>query len=192
MRVNRFCVSSRVILRAFICALALLGLTACNNLQLWNLTDEFPGRLGPLEYLDWARTVDSESRDIEIVRLEPMIDSGQQSIASIQLATLLGISTRGEQPDLRRALDLLQGEEVSCLLDNRCHRFKIFALFWHDYLVQQRQLGIANASASTAELEYAERVAELTEMIALLRQQIDDLTKIERQIIEREQPTEPQ
>lgn len=169
-----------VMTRGIVCLAALL-LSACSGSALLRTG---PATLGPLEYVSWARNANAQAIADEQVRLQTLLDDGIATIPSLQFSILAGVQTNLTDAALADALVHSQPGAVACGLSGQCQSYMEFREVWHDYLRQRQQLATTNTRLRNSE----QQIMELDGLVQSLRQQIEELTLIEQDIVEREQP----
>lgn len=163
------------------CAAVSVFLNAC--LDLSSIRDAGdPQRSEPLAYYDWARSADSNELIAEKKRLETVIVVTDQVIPVVQLSLLLTLVSDSGTHDIDRAITLLEEIELSCDSTD-CQSYFLFGGLWRGLLLERREFGAAIASGTKSDQE----LEILREQVKKLSQQIEALTNIEQQLIEREQ-----
>lgn len=171
---------SGYLIRAGAC-LGVALLSACTSSGLLH---SGPANLGPLDYVNWAREADVLAVEREQQRLQTLLDDGIATIPSLQFSILVGVRPEVSDATLADALAHTDFGVIACGLSNQCHSYMDFRIVWQDYLQQRQQLQATATSLQASQ----ERVAELSQLLEGLRQQIEELTLIEQDIVEREQP----
>lgn len=161
--------------------LGALVVSACSTSILLN---SGPANLAPLDYVNWARSADDQAFANEQVRLQTLLDDGIATIPSLQFSILVGVQRDISESLLTEALVHAEPGSVACGLSSQCQSYMNFNGFWYDYLQQRQQL-----ESTTVNLQDAQQqMMALEALVQGLRQQIEELTLIEQDIVEREQP----
>ncbi|MEY4642601.1 MAG: hypothetical protein RLZZ227_2595 [Pseudomonadota bacterium] len=140
----------------------------------------------PVQYYSWVTAATLPELEAEYARLMERPSSADPVIRTAHIVTLLGVSALATPVTEEEALALLDIAKGSPITETN-RDYAAFAAFLRGYLQQRTELRSANSAAaqSRAELE------QLQTSNAELQQQIDALTTLEQQLIEREQSQEP-
>ncbi|HEY0962110.1 MAG TPA: hypothetical protein VGE69_07110 [Pseudomonadales bacterium] len=138
--------------------------------------------ISPLDYYAWARAAPADELYAEQLRLSAPGPDADAIVDKVHLGILLSESAIASRESERDAVAILQSIDVT-RIDDASRDYAAFAAFLLSHLQQREELRAAttNMAAGREELETLQRNN------AQLQQKIDALTKIEEQLIEREQ-----
>lgn len=136
----------------------------------------------PLDYYAWAQAAPAEELYAEELRLSAPGPDANALVDKVHLGILMSVSAIASRDSEREAMQLLQTIDAASV-DDASRDYAVFADFLLNHLEQRKELRAATSNVVTSreELETLERSN------AQLQQKIDALTRIEEQLIEREQ-----
>jgi len=141
--------------------------------------------LSPLEYFIWLKSASAEELVIEKIRLDNEKQTGDSAVNTIQLALLLSVPWASTEATERDAMELIVVELArdNSSAEAKQQEYQTLAGIWFVLLENRKALREAEASQQSdqAELEV------LHEKVGQLEKQIEGLTSIEQNLIEREQ-----
>lgn len=196
--------------RVIVCLLLVLQLWSCSAGGFgWNTPSQT--QLAPVDYFIWLQEADPDTLMQERLRLENIRSSGSGLIATVQLALMLSLT--GDAVDLSVAHELFDTSGAECYGINQCRAYQAFGDLWYERLqvrlelqAAQADLELVQARLAQTNLQNQELLAqtnsqnqellarsdsqnqELLARIKSLEEQIEALTSIEQQLIDREQP----
>jgi len=140
-----------------------------------------PAYLAPLDYIDWLQAAEPASLDQERMRLEALTGEPGNPVSRIQLALLLSLSDGADAGDRKQALDLLDDALASSA-----------EATGKGIWTQPRYLTLGRLWQTTLQDDIArhdddQEKDKLRRQVRELQDQIEALTSIEQQLIEREQ-----
>lgn len=136
----------------------------------------------PLDYYAWAQTAPPDELYAEHLRLSAPEPDANALVDKVHLGILMSVSAIASPDSEREAFAVLESIDVANV-DETSRDYAAFAAFLLNYLEQRAELRAATSDAVTSR----EALEALQRNNAQLQQKIDALTKIEEQIIEREQ-----
>jgi hypothetical protein len=182
--VEPFCLRrTNLLLLVFVFTACLLG--GCTSLMpatRAGAADAAETEVSPLEYYAWARTASENDLRVELYGLELTISAKDPVISAVRKSIILSASELADTKTQQQATSLLG--EIAGLeaIDDNSRAYRVFGEIL--LLIQQQRgdLRAANALNQRALRE----IDTLKSRNSELQQQIEELTSIERQIIERE------
>lgn len=135
---------------------------------------------GALDYYTWVTSASVQELGLERQRLEalqPTLEPDELAKAYVQLALLLSASQNATAKTEATALKLLADIQLDTTPNEQISEYLAFGALWKSVLEQRakvRELTVKNQQKAEA--------------VKKLQQQIDALTSIEEQLLEREQP----
>ena len=170
-----------------------------------------PADYGPLEYYAWLSSAPPAAAEAELARLEGNWWWRNTLVDRVQHALVLSASTLAGDAGRRQALELLDGVAKAPAAGGRDAEYRQFAAIWRSVLVLRDNLTVASLALRRAREDlretdaslqqvreafkdalesregHARQIQELETQIRSLKKQIEALTTIEQQLIEREQ-----
>lgn len=138
-----------------------------------------PSVMAPLDYVDWLQSADAPALENERRRLETLPADSGDAIAPIQLGLLLSMPDTAAARDRDRAATLLAEAATPPTADGenaKTRQYRTLGRLWLGVLRDGRE-------AQDERLE----IEALRDQVRELKEQIEALTTIEQQLIEREQ-----
>ena len=136
----------------------------------------------PLDYYAWAQTAPPDELYAEHLRLSAPGPDANALVDKVHLGILMSMSAIASPDSEREAIAVLESIDAANV-DESSRDYAAFAAFLLNHLEQRAELRAATSDAATNR----EALEALQRNNAQLQQKIDALTKIEEQIIEREQ-----
>lgn len=170
-----------------------------------------PADYRPLEYYAWLSSAASAEVEAELARLEGSWWWRNTLVERVQHAMVLSASALAGDAGRRQALELLDGVAKAPADGEREAEYRQFAAIWRSVLVLRDNLAVASLALRRAREDmretdaslqqvreafkdalesregHARQIHELETQIQSLKKQIEALTTIEQQLIEREQ-----
>lgn len=148
------------------------------------LRDTYTNRQSPIDYLAGLTRLDADAARVELESLEARIlqlgDGGDCSVECTRLALLLSTGVADVPRNVERALDLLERALASRSDGILQQSYLLFARLWQQHLDALSRIdGLAS------------RIDEQNRLIDALRMQIEELTALEQQLMNREEDLEP-
>jgi hypothetical protein len=140
----------------------------------------------PVQYYNWVQAASLPELEAEHERLMMRPGLTDPVIRTVHMGTLLGVSALATPETEQEALALLDLVDDNPLTDTN-RDYAAFAGFLRSHLLQRAELRTAQTSVEQARV----RIDTLETSNGELQQQIDALTTLEQQLIEREQSQEP-
>ncbi len=153
----------------------LLLLTGCEINLAERIVAPTPGSLSASGYFHWAATASDEMRQIELERLQAQTANRQSNVSLVQRAIVLYFMEIGGEDSIAK-LNLAYPENETCGANRRCQDYTTFAELFKERA--ELEAALENSQQS---------VRNLQDRIRILNQQIEALTNIEQQLLEREQ-----
>lgn len=159
-------------------------LSACNSFDLKGYLTTGPGSFSALDYFDWLADAEADAIRAEQHRLLSKAESGLTMIERTQLAMIYGSYETAPLAIRARALELLQDtQEAEESLNQREYSYRVFSRLWSKILEQEQDISqIKNQNEALQEALTASNARNQD-----LEGQIQALTNIEEQLIQREQ-----
>lgn len=151
------------------------------------LPDPQAADLGPLEFYQWSNLATPAQLEVELARLEDLSDLRTNPIPAVQFAIVTSAFNRDLDAEFDESLQMLRSMQRNCFSE-RCDSYVMFGTVFAELLNSRQELGATLAEQSEREMV----VSALRARITALEQQIEALTNLERQLIERELPATPQ
>ena len=139
-------------------------------------------RTSPLDYYEWAKTATESELEIELFGLQVTTLTSDPLITVVRTAIILSTSRVADNVTELKALDLVNDVTSLEAKDEIGKSYKTFAGVLQSLLQQREDLRKTKTSNQLALRE----IDSLKKRSRELQQQIEELTSIERQIIERE------
>lgn len=139
-----------------------------------------PGNAGALEYYEWTRSADSEELRAELIRLRSQSDLATNPVSAVQLSLINTTIEPDSMQILEESVSILGSMGRDCHFE-RCKSYVRFGTILNALLDARQQLGLTLA-------DNAEEVTALNAKISALEAQIEAITNIEQQLIERDLP----
>lgn len=139
--------------------------------------------LSPLDYYAWATTASENELLVELYGLELTIAAADPLIAAVRKSIILSSSELADAQTQLQAHLILSGLTEVKAIDDSGRAYKIFA----EVLLALQQQREELRTSGTANQRALREIDALKSRNSALQQQIEELTSIERQIIEREQ-----
>lgn len=136
----------------------------------------------PLDYYAWAQGAPMEELYAEQLRLIAPGPDANALVDKVHLGILMSVSAIASRDSEREAMALLQTIDPTSI-DDASRDYAVFADFLLNHLEQRKELHAATSDIVTSR----EKLEALQHSNAQLQQKIDALTRIEEQLIEREQ-----
>lgn len=160
-----------------------LMLNACSS-EFTQYLSVTPESYKVQEYVDWLESADNTATLNELMRLELQNQETLNLIDTVQLALILSASAIATVDSENRALALLYSLSDDRLNNERSQDYFNFSELWKTILSQRRTLRITEQQQANIEQE----LLEVRSVNQALQEQINALTAIEQQLIERERP----
>jgi hypothetical protein len=138
--------------------------------------------LSPLEYYSWARTASENDLLVELYGLELTISTRDPVISAVRKSIIFSSSELADTKTQQQATSLLGAIAGLEAIDGNSRAYRLFGEVLLSIQQQRGDLRAANALNQRALRE----IDTLKSRNSELQQQIEELTRIERQIIERE------
>jgi hypothetical protein len=167
----------------FLAALLQVGCSTPLSLPISFLPERAPVDLGPLEYYQWSNLASPAELETEQVRLEDRSDLRTNPIPAVQFAIVSSAFNRDSAAEFGDSLQMLRSMQRNCFSE-RCETYVMFGTVFSELLNSREELGATLAEQSEREMV----VSALRARIAALEEQIDALTNLEQQLINRELP----
>ena len=139
----------------------------------------------PLAYYEWSLAAGSEQLTQEQARLEPLAEQGTNPVVAVQLGMVnMALESRIEGP-LVENLDSLHQYCISLT----CENYVRLGAVLNQLVSVQRTLQLARAEQTREQQDLAalrSRLTTLQQRIMALEAQIDALTSLEQEMIQRE------
>ncbi|MDY6982641.1 MAG: hypothetical protein SV422_06105 [Pseudomonadota bacterium] len=139
-------------------------------------------QITPLDYYAWAQAAPAEELYAEQLQLSLPDPEANALIDKVHLGILMSVSAIASRDSEREAMELLQTIDAANV-DDASRGYAVFADFLLNHLEQRKELRAATTNVATSR----EELETLQHSNAQLQQKIDALTRIEEQLIEREQ-----
>ncbi len=141
--------------------------------------------VSPLEYFTWLKSASDEELVIEKIRLENEKQNGDSPVNAIQLALLLSVPWTSTETTERDAMELIAVELArdKPSTDTKQLEYQALAKIWFLLLENKKALTEVEASQQSDQV----KLEVLHEKARQLEKQIEALTSIEQNLIEREQ-----
>lgn len=140
----------------------------------------------PLDYYEWARAANAEELLAERARLSSRLQAAAPAdeavIDTVHLGILMSVSAIASRESETEAKALLSALDTASF-DADSHDYLVFADLLLNHLEQREKVGELTRHLVTSR----EELEKLERNNAQLQQKIDALTRIEEQLIEREQ-----
>jgi hypothetical protein len=144
--------------------------------------EEVTTPLFPLEYYAWARSAPEDDLLVELYGLELTISATDPVISAVRKSIILSSSNLVDAKTQLQAAELLEQTTALEATSDSSRAYKIFA----EVLLSIQQLREELRAASSVNQKALTEIDSLKSRNRELQQQIEELTSIERQIIERE------
>jgi len=141
--------------------------------------------VSPLEYFTWLTSASDEELGIEKIRLDNEKQNRDSPVNAIQLALLLSVPRASTEATERDAMELIAIELArdNSSTDVREQQYQTLARIWFLLLKNRKALREVEASQQSDQI----KLEVLHEKARQLEKQIEALTSIEQNLIEREQ-----
>lgn len=162
-----------------------LGLANC-AVQLPVARDRgLPANMDPLAYFTWATHADAQAIELEMTRLQKLVED-HSTIGQVQQAALFYVMSVNDEEGMP-AMHIVQDLNTSCGVSRRCHDYLDFSAILKSLtLLQYDRLTLRMQRDSSEENNLRN-----LDKIRMLEQQIEALTNVEQKLLEREQDNDP-